>query len=247
MKTVDADRRNFMKKAGGSLIAAAAGSSLALSAMGAHAAQAAVTQTKQTQSAITPQKALQMLKEGNSRFVSGKMDKRNLMQQVKATGAGQFPFAAIVGCIDSRASNELIFDQGIGDIFSARIAGNFVNDDILGSLEFACAAAGAKLVLVLGHTECGAVKGACDDVVMGNLTQTLANIKPAVAAVSGYDSDRTSSNAKFVQAVTDKNVVLTVERIRQRSSILRGMADKGQITLTGAMYDVHNGKVMFMT
>ena len=128
-----------------------------------------------------------MLKEGNSRFVQGKMHQRHLMQQVKATGAGQFPFAAIVGCIDSRASNELIFDQGIGDIFSARIAGNFVNDDILGSLEFACAAAGAKLILVLGHTECGAVKGACDDVVLGNLTQTLSNIKPAVAAVSGYD------------------------------------------------------------
>lgn len=247
IKTIDANRRNFMKKAGGALIATAAGSSLALSAMSAHAAQAAVTQTKQTQSAITPQKALQMLKDGNGRFVQGKMVQRNLMQQVKATGSGQFPFAAIVGCIDSRASNELIFDQGIGDIFSARIAGNFVNDDILGSLEFACAAAGAKLILVLGHTECGAVKGACDDVVLGNLTQTLANIKPAVAAVSGYDSDRSSKNDKFVQAVTDKNVVLTVERIRERSLILRGMADKGQIGLAGAMYDVHNGKVTFMT
>jgi carbonic anhydrase len=241
-KREESKEKTIMKKAGGSLIAVTAGSSLALSAMGAHAAQASVTQTKQTQSAITPQKALQMLKDGNSRFVSGKMVQRNLMQQVKATGAGQFPFAAIVGCIDSRASNEFIFDQGIGDIFSARIAGNFVNDDILGSLEFACAAAGAKMILVLGHTECGAVKGACDDVVLGNLTQTLANIKPAVAAVSGYDSDRTSS-----QAVTDKNVALTVERIRQRSSILRGMADKGQIGLTGAMYDVNNGKVTFMT
>ncbi len=244
--TLDIDRRNFMKKTGGSLLAATVGSSLALSALRANAASSAVTQTKQTQSAITPQKALQMLKDGNSRFVQGKMLQRNLMQQVKATGSGQFPFAAIVGCIDSRASNELIFDQGIGDIFSARIAGNFVNDDILGSLEFACAAAGAKLILVLGHTECGAVKGACDDVVLGNLTQTLANIKPAVAAVSGYDSDRSSKNAKFVQAVTDKNVVLTIERIRKRSSILRGMVDKGQIGLAGAMYDVHNGKVTFM-
>ena len=117
---------------------------------------------------------------------------------------------------------------------------------ILGSLEFACAAAGAKLILVLGHTECGAVKGACDDVVLGNLTQTLANIKPAVAAVSGYDSDRSSKNAKFVQAVTDKNVGLTIELIRKRSSILRGMVDKGQIGLAGAMYDVHNGKVTFI-
>jgi carbonic anhydrase len=243
--TLDIDRRNFIKKAGGTLIAAAAGSSLALSTMRAHAAQSAVTQTKQTQAAITPQAALQMLKEGNARFIQGNMLKRDLMQQVKATGGGQFPFAAIVGCIDSRASNELIFDQGIGDIFSARIAGNFVDDGILGSLEFACAAAGAKLIVVLGHTECGAVKGACDDVVLGNLTQTLANIKPAVAAVSGYDSDRTSKNNKFVQAVTDKNVVLTVERIRERSPILRGMADKNQIGLAGAMYDVHNGKVSF--
>jgi carbonic anhydrase len=246
MRSIDTDRRNFIKRAGGSLIAAAAGSSLTLSALQAPAAPSAVTQTKQTQGATTPQKALQMLKEGNSRFIQGKMQQRNLMQQVKATGAGQFPFAAIVGCIDSRVSNELIFDQGIGDIFSARIAGNFVNDDILGSLEFACAAAGARLILVLGHTECGAVKGACDDVVLGNLTQTLANIKPAVAAVSGYDSDRSSGNNAFVQAVTDKNVVLTVERIRERSPILRDMADKGQIGLAGAMYDVHNGKVSFI-
>jgi carbonic anhydrase len=246
MKSIDTDRRNFMKKAGNSLIAAAAGSGLVLSAMGAHAAQTAVTQTKQTQGATTPQKALQMLKDGNSRFIPGKMYQRNLMQQVKATAGGQYPFAAIVGCIDSRASNELIFDQGIGNIFSARIAGNFVNDDILGSLEFACAAAGAKLIVVLGHTECGAVNRACDDVVLGNLTQTLANIKPAVAAVSGYDSDRSSKNTKFVQAVTDKNVVLTLERIRERSPILRSMVDKGQIGLVGAMYDVHNGKVSFM-
>ncbi len=245
-KALNIDRRNFMKKTGGSLLAATVGSSLALSTLQAHAASSAVTQTKQTQSAITPQKAIQMLKEGNSRFVQGKMLKRNLMQQVKATGGGQFPFASIVGCIDSRASNELIFDQGIGDIFSARIAGNFVNDDILGSLEFTCAVVGARLILVLGHTECGAVKGACDDVVLGNLTQTLANIKPAVAAVSGYDSDRSSKNAKFVQAVTDKNVVLTIERIRKRSSILREMEDKGQIALAGAMYDVHTGKVTFM-
>ena len=233
-----------MKLAGGSLIAAA-GSSLALSTVRAHAAQTAVTQTKQSQGATTPQKALQMLKEGNMRFVQGNMLKRDLMQQVKDTGSGQFPFAAIVGCIDSRASNELIFDQGIGDIFSARIAGNFVNDDILGSLEFACAAAGARLIVVLGHTECGAVKGACDDVVLGNLTRTLANIKPAVAAVSGYDSDRSSNNKAFVQAVADKNVLLTVELIRERSSILRDMINTGQIGLVGAMYDVHTGKVSF--
>ena len=188
----------------------------------------------------------QMLKEGNARFVQGKMLKRDLMQQVKATAAGQFPFATIVGCMDSRASNELLFDQGIGDIFSARVAGNFVNDDILGSLEFGSAVAGSKLIVVLGHTECGAIKGACDDVVVGNLTQTLVNIKPAVAAVSGFEYARSSKNDKFVQAVTHKNVVLTVERIRERSPILRGMVDEGQIGLAGAMYDVHNGKVTFM-
>lgn len=246
MKSIDINRRKFMKKAGGSLIAAAVGSSLTLSAVQAHALQSAVTQTKQTQGAITPLKALQMLKEGNTRFVQRKMLKRDLMLQLNVTAGGQFPLAAIVGCIDSRAPNEMIFDQGIGDIFSARVAGNFVNDDILGSLEFACALSGAKLIVVLGHTECGAVKGACDDVVIGNLTQTLANIKPAVAAVSGYDANRNSKNAEFVQAVTDKNVVLTVERIRERSPILRDMADTGQIGLAGAILDVHTGKVTFM-
>ncbi len=246
MKTRFQDRRNFLRSAGAGLIATGAVSSIALSAKAAYAAQTAVTQTKESQAATTPEKALQMLKDGNARFVRGKKLERDYMQQVKATGDGQFPFAAIVGCIDSRASNELIFDQGIGDIFSARVAGNFVNDDMLGSLEFACAAAGAKLIAVVGHTECGAVKGACDDIVLGNLTQTLANIKPAVAAVPGYDSDRSSGNSAFVQAVADKNVELTVERIRERSPILRGMVDKGDIGLTGAMYDVHTGQVTFM-
>ncbi len=206
----------------------------------------AATQNKESQAAMTPDKALQMLKDGNARFVQGKMLERDYLKQVKATGDGQFPFAAVVGCIDSRASNELIFDQDIGDVFSTRVAGNFVNDDMLGGLEYACATVGAKLIVVLGHTECGAVKGACDDVDLGNLSKTLANIKPAVAAVSGHDSDRTSGNAKFVQAVADKNVVLTIERIRERSPILREMAEKGEIALAGAMYDVHMGRVTFM-
>ncbi len=246
LKRSDTTRRGFLKTAGSTFLAAVAGSSVALSPGRAESAAAAVTQTKQTQAAITPQKALQMLKEGNARFLNNRMVKRNLMRQVKKTGGGQFPFAAIVGCIDSRVSNELVFDQGIGDIFSARVAGNFVNDDILGSLEFACKVAGAKLIVVLGHTECGAVKGACDDVVMGNLTQTLANIKPAVTAVSGFRSDRTSSNRAFVQAVTAKNVALTVQRIRQRSPILADMADNGGIRLVGAMYDVGTGKVTLL-
>ena len=246
MQAFSNNRRLFLKNSARTLITTAAGSSLALAAMRAHAGQSAVTQTKKTQAAMTPQKALQMLKDGNRRFVEGNPLQRDLMQQIKATAAGQFPFAVLVSCIDSRESSHLIFDQGIGDIFNARVAGNFVNDDILGSLEFACAAAGARLVVVMGHTECGAVKGACDDVVLGNLTQTLANIKPAVAAVSGYEADRSSKNKKFVQAVAEKNVVLTVERIRERSPILRDMAQKGQIGLTGAMYNVHDGRVTFM-
>ena len=245
MKPFETDRRDFLKKAGSVLLATATGPIIALSATRAHAAKAVVTQTKKTQAAITPQQALHMLKEGNTRFVQGTMLKRDLMQQVQATAGGQFPFAAIVGCIDSRASNELLFDQGIGDIFSARVAGNFVNDDILGSLEFACKVAGSKLVVVLGHTACGAVRGACDDVIMGNLTQTLANIKPAVAAVSGYESDRSSKNKAFVQTVADKNVELTVQRIRERSPILLGMLNNGTIGLVGAMYDVSTGSVTF--
>ena len=245
MSSFQKGRRSFLRAAGSSLVAA--GSVSGLGALSAQAAQhKAVTQTKETQAAITPEMALQMLKDGNERFMQGKMLERDHMQQVKATGAGQFPFAAIVGCIDSRESATLTFDQGIGDVFSARIAGNFVNDDLLGSLEFACAAAGAKLILVVGHSECGAIKGACDDVVLGNLTQTLANLKPAVAAVSGFESDRTSANSKFVQAVAEKNVELTIQRIRQRSSVLSDMADKGQIDIAGAMYDVHTGRVAFM-
>lgn len=247
MMTRASSRRSFLKGTGTALFATGAASGLALASKSARAAQReATTQTKETQAAITPDKALRMLKDGNARFVQGEMLARDYVQQVKATGDGQFPFAAIVGCIDSRAPNELIFDQGIGDIFSARVAGNFVNDDILGSLEFACAVAGAKSIVVLGHTECGAVKGACDDVVLGNLTRTLANIKPAVAAVSGHEADRSSGNAAFVQAVADKNVVLTLERIRERSPILRGMAEKGDIGLAGAMYDVHTGRVTFV-
>jgi len=246
MTTFNADRRDLMKKAGSGLLATVAGSGIALSAPQAQAAQSGVTQSEKTQAEITPQKALQMLKEGNTRFVQGKMLERNLMQQVEATAAGQFPFATIVGCMDSRASNELLFDQGIGDIFSARVAGPVVNDDILGSLEFASVVAGSRLIVVLGHTECGAVKGACDDVIVGNLTWTLANIRPAVAAVSGYDADRSSKNSEFVQAVTDKHVMLTVERIRNRSPIMEAMVDKGQIGLVGAVYDVHTGKVKFL-
>ena len=247
MENLRDDRRRFLKTAASAMVATGAASGLALNATSGNAADhAAKTQTKESQAAITPAQALQKLKDGNARFVAGNMRKRNLLAQVKATGDGQYPFAAVVGCIDSREAAQVTFDQGIGDVFSATIAGNFVNDDILGSLEFACAITGAKIIVVVGHSECVAIKGACDDVVLGNLTQTLANIKPAVAAVSGFESDRTSANGAFVQAVAEKNVVLTVERIRQRSTILRDMAEKGAIAIAGAIYDVHTGKVTFI-
>ena len=206
------------------------------------------TQNKQSQDAIKPQDALQMLKEGNARFCQNLRADRDLLQQVNATADGQWPFAAIVSCIDSRASVELIFDQGIGDVFSARIAGNFVNDDILGSLEFACAVAGAKLVVVLGHSACGAIKGACDHVELGNLTQMLAKIAPAVDAVApDYDAEaRNSSNGEFVERVAHENVAQTVAAIAERSAVLRDMKENGDIDIVGGMYDISNGSVTFL-
>jgi len=206
------------------------------------------TQNKQSQDAIKPQDALQMLKEGNARFCQNLRADRDLLQQVNATAEGQWPFAAIVSCIDSRASVELIFDQGIGDVFSARIAGNFVNDDILGSLEFACAVAGAKLVVVLGHSACGAIKGACDHVELGNLTQMLAKIAPAVDAIApDYDAEaRNSSNGEFVERVAHENVAQTVAAIAERSAVLRDMKENGDIDIVGGMYDISNGSVTFL-
>lgn len=201
--------------------------------------------TQEAQAAITPAKALEMLQQGNQRFVSGKTINRNLLTQVKQTAEGQFPFAAIVTCLDSRSPPVIVFDRGIGDLFVARVAGNFVNDDILDSLEFATKLAGAKLIVVMGHTECGAVKGACDGAQLGLLTGTLANINPAVKAVQGDFTPRSSENAEFVQAVTEMNVQLTMQKLRARSVVLREMIDKGEIGLVGAMYDVSSGKVKF--
>ena len=210
-----------------------------------HADDANVALTKEAQAAITPAKALEMLKQGNKRFVSSKLKKRDILAQVKQTSKGQFPFAALVSCLDSRIAPELVFDQGIGDIFVASVAGNFVNDDILGSLEFATRLAGSKLIVVMGHTDCGAVQGACDKAQLGLLTATLANINPAVNAVQGDYTPRTSKNDKFVQAVTDMNVKLTMQKLRDRSVVLREMIDKGEIGLVGAMYDVSTGNVTF--
>lgn len=214
-------------------------------ASGSVHADAHAALTREAQAAITPAKALEMLKQGNERFVSGKTVKRDLLAQVRQTSEGQFPFATVVSCLDSRIPPAIVFDRGIGDLFVARVAGNFVNDDILGSLEFATKLAGAKLIVVMGHTECGAVKGACDSAQLGLLTATLANINPAVKAVKGKYTPRNSTNADFVQAVTDVNVNLTMQKLRTRSVVLRDMIDKGEIGLVGAMYDVSTGKVTF--
>lgn len=205
------------------------------------------THTKETQSKITPEMALQLLKEGNLRFQNNKSENRNLMQQVNETSGGQFPFATILSCIDSRVSSELIFDQGIGDIFSARVAGNFVNEDILGSMEFACKLAGTKLVLVLGHTSCGAVKGACDHARLGNLSKLIQKIEPAVEAVTEPKDEnlRNSGNLEFVDNVAAKNVKMTIDNIRKESPILSEMEKEGEIMIVGAMYDISNGNVDF--
>ncbi len=207
-----------------------------------------ITQTKETQAALTPQASWDLLKEGNSRFVEKNQADRDLLAQVTQTASGQFPFATILGCIDSRVSAELIFDQGVGDIFSARVAGNIVNEDILGSMEFACKLAGTKIIVVLGHTACGAVKGACDDAKMGNLTELLSKIKPAVNAISepSEASERTSKNLDFVNNVAEKNVQLTMENIRTQSPVLKEMENNGEILIVGGMYDIANGKVSYM-
>ena len=203
--------------------------------------------TKETQAIITPQKAIDLLREGNQRFQQRSMAERNLIEQVNDTTNGQFPFATILSCIDSRVSSELIFDQGIGDIFSVRIAGNFVNEDILGSMEFACKLAGTKLVLVLGHTSCGAVKGACDHARLGNLTALINKIEPAVEAVKEPSDEqlRNSKNIDFVNSVAEKNVQLTIENIRNESPVLKEMEDNNEIMIVGGMYDISNGEVTF--
>jgi carbonic anhydrase len=210
-----------------------------------HADTAGVALTREAQATITPAKALEMLKLGNERFAAGKTEARDYLAQVRQTSTGQFPFAAIVSCIDSRIPPAIVFDQGIGDLFVAQVAGNFVNDDILGSLEFATRLSGARLIVIMGHTECGAVKGACDAAQLGLLTATLANINPAVKAVQGDYTPRNSKNAAFVQAVAEMNVRLTMQTLRDRSVVLRGMIDTGEVGLVGAMYDVSTGKVTF--
>jgi carbonic anhydrase len=208
-------------------------------------AKSSEVQTKATQTAMTPQQALAALRDGNARFVAGQSLVRNYPSQVKATASGQYPFAVVLSCLDSRQPIEIVLDQGIGDIFSARVAGNVLNDDILGSMEFACKASGAKLIAVIGHSNCGAIKGAVDDVQLGNLTGLLTKIKPAMDTVPTDVQPRTSKNSTFVDDVSEANVKLVLQQIRERSPILREMLDKGEIILVGGMYDLTTGKVEF--
>jgi carbonic anhydrase len=203
------------------------------------------TLNKEIQSAITPRKALEILKEGNNRFINNLKAHRNLLEQVNETRDGQWPFATILSCIDSRTSAELIFDQGLGDVFSVRIAGNIVNTDILGSMEFACKVAGSKLIVVLGHTKCGAIKGACDHLEMGNLTELLSKIQPAVYQEKTTTENRNSSNAIFVENVAEINVKRNVKNIIERSFVLEKMIENGEIGIVGAIHDIETGTVSF--
>jgi carbonic anhydrase len=203
--------------------------------------------TKAKQEQITADQALQLLKDGNARFVSGHVQRRDLPAQVRATGHdGQFPLASIVSCIDSRSAPAQVFDQGVGDLFVASVAGNVVNEDILGSLEYGSKVAGTKLIVILGHTHCGGVKGACDGAELGNLTQLVKKIRPAVNMTPDvHGSDRSSKNHHFVDAVAENNVKLNVQAVLDKSPVLREMAQKGQIKIVGAMLDVETGKIRF--
>jgi carbonic anhydrase len=203
------------------------------------------TLTKEIQASITPSMALDLLREGNKRFVNNLKINRNLLQQANETSDGQHPFAVILSCIDSRTSAELIFDQGLGDIFSVRIAGNIINEDILGSMEFGCKVAGSKIIVVLGHSKCGAVKGACDHIEMGNLTALLTKIRPAVEDELTTKADRNSGNEEFVEKVAAINIRRTVKAIYERSPILKEMIDSGKIGIIGGSQDISTGEVTF--
>ncbi len=200
---------------------------------------------KAEQAALTPAQVLEALRLGNERFASGKTRPRDMLHDQRITAAGQYPHAVILSCIDSRAPAEIIFDAGLGDLFNARIAGNIADADLVGSMEFACAVSGAKLVLVMGHTSCGAIKGACDHVELGNLTGLLKKIEPAIDSVRDVPGERNSKNKAFVEAVSEANVRLTVERIRELSPILRDLESAGKIQIAGCIYDLDSGRARF--
>jgi carbonic anhydrase len=201
--------------------------------------------TKEQRDRMTPLQVIDELKKGNERFRTGKMTPRDYLAEKRSSAAGQYPAAVVLGCLDSRVPAEIVFDAGIGDIFTGRVAGNVVNDDMLGSMEFGSAVSGAKVVLVLGHTACGAVKGAIDDVVLGNLTGLLARIKPALPETK-FEGEKSSKNASYVNAVARTNVVLSLAEIRRRSPILEELEKKGSIKISGAMYDLATGMVEFI-
>ena len=209
-------------------------------------ARRAVATTKQEQAALSPSQVLDWLRRGNGRFASGKPEPRDMLHDQQATAGGQYPRAIILSCIDSRAPAEFIFDAGIGDIFNARIAGNIADADLVGSMEFACQVSGARLVVVMGHTSCGAIKGACDKVQLGNLTGLLDKIQPAVEAVHDVPGERSSKNKDFVEAVGEANVRLTVERIRELSPTLRDLESAGKIQIVGCIYELETGRVRFL-
>ncbi|WP_407159441.1 carbonic anhydrase family protein [Bradyrhizobium sp. STM 3557] len=235
------DRRSLLKLAGGATAVGISGGSLLFAA-----AARSDALTKELRDKLTPDQIIQAMKNGNERFRKGERKERNYLREQEASAAGQYPAAALLTCIDSRAPAEVIMDLGIGDIFNARVAGNVENADILGSLEFACKLAGAKVVLVMGHTACGAIKGAIDNAELGNLTGLLAKIKPAVEATD-YKGERSAKNYDFVDAVARKNVELTVANIRKDSPVLAELESNGAIKVTGAMYNLKTGAVEFFT
>jgi len=232
-------RRALLRSLAGLGVAGAAGN---LALPGAVRVAYAAALTKEQRDGMTPDQVLAMLQAGNERFRTGRMRAHDYLAQKRATIPGQYPAAAILSCIDSRAPAEIILDTGIGDSFNARVAGNIANDDLLGSLEFACAASGAKLILVMGHTACGAIKGAIDGVQLGHLTELLERIKPAVGATA-YSGERSSKNAAFVDAVAGTNVRRTIEQIRVQSSVLAGLEQDGKIRIVGSMYHLKGGRV----
>ena len=235
------DRRGFLSAALGAC---------AISPLGPLSVQLAPSMsgslTKEQRDSMTPSQVIDELRKGNQRFRAGKMAPRDYLAEKRSSASGQYPAAVILGCVDSRVPAEIIFDAGIGDLFSGRVAGNVVNDDQLGSMEFACAVSGAKLVLVLGHTACGAIKGAIDDVELGNLTGLLAKIKPAIPETK-FEGEKSSKNSAYVDAVARTNVKLGIENIRRRSPVLEELEKKGSIQITGAMYNLANGVVEFVS
>jgi carbonic anhydrase len=231
----DAHRRGFL---GGS----AALGLLAVGLSGSPSGATAASLSEAQRNAMTPDQVIQKMLDGNARFLSGARKERDFLAEMRSSSAGQFPAAIVLSCVDSRAPVEVVCDLGIGDVFNARVAGNAVNDDILGSMEFACAAAGAKAVVLMGHTACGAIKGAIDNVVLGNLTLLLARFKSAIDATV-YSGDRTSKNAAFVDAVARTHVQQSVKLVRERSPVLAGLEAKGSIKIVASMYDLASGKV----